>query len=42
MKTLLIKQLGAEVARDKEEEIMQKLTNLEQGGDDRDVYKRQL
>lgn len=38
MKTLLIKQLGAEVARDKEEEIMQKLTNLEQGGDDSISY----
>lgn len=37
-KTLLIKQLGAEVARDKEEEIMQKLTNLEQGGDDSVSY----
>lgn len=40
MKTLLIKQLDAQVARDKEEEIIQKLTNLQQGGDENVSYHK--
>lgn len=41
-KTLLIKGLGAEVGRDKEEEIINKLTNLNQGGDENISYHKAI
>lgn len=41
-KTLFVKQLGAEVGRDKEDEIMQRITNLEQGGDENTSYHKAL
>ncbi|MDP4090724.1 MAG: AAA family ATPase [Bacillota bacterium] len=37
-KTLFIKQLGAQVARDKEDEIMKKLINLHQSGEEDTSY----
>lgn len=41
-KTLLIKGLGAEIGRDKEEEIINKLTNLNQGGDENISYHKAI
>jgi DNA repair protein SbcC/Rad50 len=41
-KTLFIKQLGAEVTRDKEDEIMKKLSNLEQTGDENASYYKAI
>ncbi|MFZ5968031.1 MAG: ATP-binding protein [Bacillota bacterium] len=37
-KTVFIKQLGSQVARDKEDEIMNRLSNLQQSGDENTSY----